>query len=375
LLYNVGAVLNRPAIMAISEKSPYWRHALRRGTELDPKNRFERIAIEVDDYCDPDEERTSPKTELFWDDTQSIVTENHSPDVPFRYSLNPYRGCEHGCAYCYARTYHEYLGWNAGTDFESKILVKSNAAGLLRDWLARPSWNGSDHLMLSGVTDPYQPVERKLRVTRSLLEVCVESIQSVGIISKNAMVTRDIDLLQILAQHSAVNVAMSVTTLDKSLAMILEPRCSIPEAKLRAIRELSNAGIPVHVNMGPIIPGLTEHEIPSVMEAIADAGAKSFSWILLRLPGAVEPIFLRWLDTHVPTQKEKIVGRLRQMRGGELNDGRFGRRMKGDGFASQEWSQLANVMRRKLGLLERPLPLNHEAFRPPRTRTGQMFLF
>lgn len=348
----------------------------RRGTELNPANRFLPIVLEVDVDSNVDgEDKRRLKTEWFEDDTQSIVTENQSPDIPFRYSINPYRGCEHGCAYCYARVYHEYLGWNAGTDFESKILVKSRAAGLLRDWLARPKWDGSEHLMLSGVTDPYQPIERKLEVTRRVLEVVVEARQALGMITKNALVTRDIDLLAELAHHDAVNVAFSITTLDRDLAMILEPRCSVPEARLRAIADLATAGIPVHVNMAPIIPGLNDHEIPNLLAAVHEAGAKSVSWILLRLPGAVEAVFSDWLDRHRPDAKEKIIGRLKQLRGGEVHDVRFGRRMRGEGFFADEWSRLFEVMRRKLGLAERPGPLNTTAFRRPRSKSGQKFLF
>jgi DNA repair photolyase len=349
----------------------------RRGTQLDPKNRFVRLALAIDEYCHPDEnDALSPtKTEWFSDQTQSIVTENQSPDIPFRYSVNPYRGCEHGCAYCYARPTHEYLGWNAGTDFESKILVKSNGACLLREWLCRPTWDGSEHLMLSGVTDPYQPIERRLNVTRSLIEVLCEANQAVSIITKNALVTRDVDLLASLAKHRATCVCMSITTLDPQLASILEPRCSIPSAKLRAIRTLSDAGVPVHVNMAPIIPGLTDHEIPSVLKAVAEAGARSASWILLRLPGAVEPIFVDWLERHFPQSKDKVLHRVRSLRHGKMNDNQFGRRMRGEGCFSDQWSQWFRLMRSKLGLAEQSEPLNTKAFRRPVDASGQRYLF
>ncbi len=346
-----------------------------RGTEFQPKNRFEKIDLTVDEYCSVEDSNDSPRTEFYWDDTQSIVTQNKSPDIPFRYSLNPYRGCEHGCAYCYARTSHEYLGWNAGLDFESKILVKSNAASLFRDWLVRPAWSGQEHVMLSGVTDPYQPIERKLRVTRSLLEVCVEARQAVSIITKNALVTRDLDLLCQLASCRAASVTLSITSLDKSLARVLEPRCTVPEGKLKAIEQLKEAGIPVHVNIAPIIPGVNDFEIPTILEAAANAGATSASWILVRLPGSVEPVFTDWLERHLPNKKTMVLNRIRELRGGKLHDPRFGTRMRGEGFFSDEWSQLFRVLRRKLHLTESPAPLNTAEFRRPRTGDGQLFLF
>jgi DNA repair photolyase len=351
----------------------------RRGTELNPRNRFERIATVVDEYCDPDvgEDGSFPnlRTEWYWDKTKTIVAENESPDIPFRYSINPYRGCEHGCAYCYARPYHEYLGWNAGSDFETKILVKSNADNLLRDWLSRPAWSGQDHLNLSGVTDPYQPIERKLEITRSLLRVLCEARQAISIITKNALITRDIDLLADLARDRAAAVVLSITSLDKSLAMVLEPRCSVPEARLRAVRELTNAGIPVHVNIAPIIPGLNDQELPALMAAIAEAGAKSASWTLLRLPGAVEKVFADWLDRHQPLAKEKILNRVRALRGGELHDSQFGRRMRGEGFFADQWTKLAEIYRTKHSLAQRLEPLNTGVFRPPASSAGQRFLF
>lgn len=349
----------------------------RRGTDLNPLNRFERISIDIDDYCDPGEEEDSRpiKTEWFWDNTQSIVTQNESPDIPFRYSLNPYRGCEHGCAYCYARPYHEYLGMNAGVDFETKILVKSNASRLLTDWLSRPAWDGSDHLMMSGVTDPYQPIERKLKVTRSLLEVCAQARQAISIITKNALVTRDIDVLKELAAHQSTHVTFSLTTLDKELSRTLEPRCSTPPARLRAIRELSDAGIPVHVNFAPIIPGLNDHECGELLKQVADHGAYSASWVLLRLPGAVETIFVDWLEKFKPNSQQKIKDRLMQLRNGKLNDSRFKFRMKGDGPFIEEWSKLFTLLCHKFHLQTRSRPLATDAFRKIPTSAGQMYLF
>lgn len=350
---------------------------MRRGTDLNPKNRFERIETIVDEYCEVDEEGIgrSIVTEWFWDQTKSIISENDSPDIPFRYSINPYRGCEHGCAYCYARPYHEYLGWNAGSDFESKILVKSHADGLLRDWLSRPSWAGEEHLNLSGVTDPYQPIERKLEVTRSLLKVLCEARQAVSIITKNALILRDLDLLKELANNQAIQVILSITSLNKDLAMRLEPRCSVPQARLRVVSELSQAGVPVHVNIAPVIPGLNDQEIPAIISAVSQAGGASLSWGLVRLPGAVETIFKQWLEVHEPLAAEKILNRIRALRGGNLHDTQFGRRMRGEGFFADQWSKLADLCRQKHRLLDRPKPLNCRAFRPPSNSAGQGFLF
>ncbi len=350
----------------------------RRGTDQSPPNRFLPIVLAVDEYCDQGSELEEPKsihTELFEDDTQSIVSENQSPDVPFHFSVNPYRGCEHGCSYCYARPYHEYLGWNAGIDFETKILVKTKAAELLRKWLSRPSWSGKEHLTLSGVTDPYQPIERKLKITRSLLEVFLESKQAVSLITKNALITRDLDILSQLASLRATRVALSITTLDSKLSGVLEPRCSIPEARIRAVSELSNAGIPVHVNIAPLIPGLNDHEVPMIVEAAAKAGASTVAWTLLRLPGAVEQVFIRWLEQHRPLAKQKILQRIRALRRGRLHDSDFSRRMKGEGFFSDEFEQLFKVLRKKHGLDKPQQELEISHFVPPRTSSGQGFLF
>ena len=229
-------------------------------------------------------------------------------------SLNPYRGCEHGCIYCYARPTHEYLGLSAGLDFETKILVKHDAPELLRRELASPRWEPRV-LALSGVTDPYQPVERRLRLTRRCLEVMAEFRQAVAIVTKNRLVTRDIDLLAGLARHQAAGVWLSITTLDAELAGQLEPRTSRPEGKLAAIRALADAGIPTGVMIAPVIPGLTEHEMPAILEAAARAGAQFACYVMLRLPMAVSGLFEDWLDRHRPAAKEKILGRIRRHAG------------------------------------------------------------
>ena len=260
-----------------------------------------------------------PRTEFLPDQSRSIITENDSPDVGFVASLNPYRGCEHGCIYCYARPTHEFLGYSAGLDFETKILVKHDAPELLRKELSSPRYQPRA-LGLSGVTDPYQPIERKLELTRRCLAVLADFRQAVTIITKNRLVTRDIDLLEELARHDAAGVFVSITSMDPELIGRLEPRTTRPSGRLEAIAALADAGIPVGVMVAPVIPGLTEHEMPAILKAAAQAGARSAGYVLVRLPMAVAGLFQDWLETHFPDRKDKILGRIRAARDGRLND-------------------------------------------------------
>ena len=333
-----------------------------RGVTPNPASRFERITMELD----PLEvaEDFVPRTQFFKDNTRSILACNKSPDVGFDLSINPYRGCEHGCAYCFARPTHEYLGLSAGLDFESKIFIKQDAPQLLRNELSSPRWL-PQLLALSGVTDPYQPVERTARVTRGCLEVLTEFRNPVMLITKNFLVTRDLDLLAELASHKAVKVAISVTTLDPKLQRAMEPRTSSPARRLEAIQRLARAGVPVAVFLSPLIPGLNDHEIPSILMAAADRGATEASCSPLRLPYGVKDLFLDWLERHVPDQKEKIVNRILAMRGGRLNDPRLVSRMKGQGPMAEQAMQLFHVARRKAGLDGAPAELSTAAFRRP----------
>src|SRR5262245_5254479 len=249
-----------------------------RGAAVQTANPYLKVRREADfEQLMPDDEYLAqicrPPTEYLPDESQSIVAENDSPDVGFRFSVNPYRGCAHGCSYCYARPTHEYLGLSAGLDFETKVFVKYRAAELLREFLSRPKWQ-PEVLVFSGVTDCYQPAEREFRVTRGCVEVAAECRQPIGIITKNALVTRDIDMFQRLAEHHAISVSLSITTLDAKLARVMEPRTSSPEARLRAIRELTDAGVPTSVSVAPIIPGLNDSEIPSILKAAREAGAR-----------------------------------------------------------------------------------------------------
>ncbi len=333
-----------------------------RGTPENPPNRYERIFVE------PDLEEGEPgppiPTEYYRDASRTILAENDSPDIPFRWSLNPYRGCEHGCSYCYARPSHEYLGFSAGLDFETRLMVKEDAPELLRKKLSSPRWQ-PETISLSGNTDAYQPLERRLKITRRCLEVLAEFRNPVDVITKSALVARDADLLGELAGHGAARAMISVTTLDADLAGRLEPRAARPERRLEAVRALSDAGVPVGVMVAPVIPGLTDEEIPSILEAAAEAGAHGAAWILLRLPAPVDRLFQDWLEHHFPDRKDKVMGRLRQCRDGRVTDARFGRRMRGHGPYADQLAALFRTAARRLKL-DRSMPApSSTAFRRP----------
>jgi DNA repair photolyase len=338
-----------------------------RGAVSNPGNRFEHTEYQVTDWDEAED--ISPSTVLLRDATRTIIAYNDSPDVGFDASINPYRGCEHGCIYCFARPNHEYLGFSAGLDFETKILVKENAPELLRRELLLPSWKPQP-LAISGVTDAFQPIERKLKLTRRCLEVLVEFRNPVVIITKNELVTRDIDLLSQLASFDAAVVFISVTSLRGELARALEPRASQPQRRLEAIEALSAAGIPVGVLVAPVIPGLTDHEMPAILKACRLAGATIAGYVPLRLPFGLGPLFEEWLALHVPLQKDKILGRVREIRGGRLNDPNFGTRLHGQGEYAQHLDKLFEVTCRKEGLNASRPRLNAEAFRRPGSQIG-----
>jgi DNA repair photolyase len=299
-----------------------------------------------------------------------VIAWNESPDVGFAASLNPYRGCEHGCPYCYARPYHEYLGFSAGLDFETRILVKERAPELLRRTLASPGF-APQVIALSGATDAYQPIERRLGITRRCLEVLAECRNPVAVVTKNRLVTRDADLLAGLARVGAASVTLSITTLDPELQRRLEPRASSPRLRLEAIAELAHARVPVGVNVAPVIPGLTDHEIPAILQAAADAGAAFAAWLMLRLPHGVAPLFSDWLERHRPERRAKVLSRIRAVRDGRLNDPRFRTRMRGEGFFAEQLRDLFELSRRRAGLAKRGPELSTAAFRRP----GQLALF
>jgi DNA repair photolyase len=340
-----------------------------RGASWNPQNRFEPLEYVRDEDALPDE--SAPGTVYMRDPTRTIIARNDSPDIGFDASINPYRGCEHGCIYCFARPTHEYLGMSAGLDFETKILVKEDAPELLREELNAKSWEPQT-IAISGVTDPYQPIERRLQITRRCLEVLADFRNPTAIITKNHLVTRDIDHLQVLAQHNAIRVFVSITTLDANVANIMEPRAATPELRLEAVRQLASAGIPVGVMVAPVVPAITEHEMPAILKAAKEAGAKWAGFVVLRLPWAVAPLFEQWLTEHYPDRKERVLNRVRDLRGGKLYQAEWGVRGRGEGVVADHIEALFDVTCRRLGLNEEARELSTAAFR---RRLPQMSLF
>ena len=343
-----------------------------RGARTNPATQYEPLHIDLDPSALDEEERRQVETTYFHDPAQSILSTNESPDVPFRYSINPYRGCEHGCVYCYARPTHEYLGFSAGLDFETRILVKKNAPELLSETFQKESWSPTP-ICLSGNTDPYQPAERELEITREILRVCAYHRNPVMLITKNGLVTRDLDILEEMAEWNGVRLTVSVTTLDNALAGAMEPRAARPPLRLRTIEACAAAGVPVGVNAAPIVPGLTDEEVPRILEAAAERGATTAGYTVLRLPGTVREVFVDWLDRHAPHRKERVLNRLRSLRGEELTTEDFGTRMTGEGLWADTIGDLFRLARKKHELDGPSPPLNTGAFR--RRSGGQIGLF
>lgn len=334
-----------------------------RGSASNPKNRFEPIE-RVPEPPDDADESCSPRTEFIPDNNKSLIAYNDSPDVGFDASINPYRGCEHGCVYCYARPSHEYLGYSSGLDFETKILVKEDAPELLRKELLSPKWQ-PQLIALSGNTDCYQPVEKHKRLTRRCLEVLLEFRNPVMIVTKNHLVTRDVDILSELARYDCVGVTLSLTTLDHRLSSLLEPRASRPARRLAAIKKLAEAGVPVGYLQAPMIPALTDAEAPAIASAAKQAGASFAGYVALRLPFAVKDLFEQWLERHYPEKKKKILNRVREIRGGKLNDANFTTRMRGKGIYAEQMAELFTLARKKSGIFDRWPKLTTEHFRRP----------
>lgn len=338
-----------------------------RGASSNFSNRYDSLTYEpteedFDNYLE--EEKPLLRTQVFKDTSRTIITQNKSPDIGFTYSINAYRGCEHGCAYCYARPTHEYLGMSPGLDFESKIFIKEDAPTLLREALMKKSWE-PEVIFMSGITDCYQPLERKYELTRGCLKVLAEFKNPVGMITKNALVTRDVDILAEMAAWQGAQVYLSITSLDPDVTARLEPRTSRPAARLKAVETLAKAGVPVGVNVAPCIPGLNDHEMPMILKAAADAGATSAGFTPLRLPSTVLPIFSEWLDVHDPLKKEKVLNYVRDMRGGKLNDPNFGSRMRGQGPRADAMRQMFQLYTRKYGLNLKDLQLSTAHFKRP----------
>lgn len=334
-----------------------------RGSRINPTGRFEplRHELPVLDTEITSEDPERPRTSFYPDKSRSLIVYNDSPDVGCAASINPYRGCEHGCIYCYARPNHEYLGWSAGLDFETRILVKEDAPQLLRKELSSPRWEPQP-IMLSGVTDCYQPAERRFQLTRRCLEVLAEFRNPVAVVTKNHLVTRDLDILKELAGFRAAQVVLSVTSLDAELQQRLEPRASAPRARLEAVRQLSQAGIPTGVLIAPVIPGLTDHEVPRILQAAQDAGALFAGYVMLRLPHGVKELFQEWLHRHYPERADKVLSRVRETRGGKLYKAGFGDRMRGEGLFAEMIRAVFQLTCRKLGLTRSPA-LSTAAFR------------
>lgn len=344
-----------------------------RGTRGNPPNRFEPVQRVPTPEESAGLEAGHPDTRLLPDPSRTVVTTNESPDVGFDASLNPYRGCEHGCSYCYARPTHEYLGLSAGLDFETRILVKERAPELLRARLASRGWK-PQVVALSGVTDAYQPAERRLGITRRCLEVLADFRNPVAIVTKSFLVTRDADLLAELARWNAASVGISVTTLDADLQRRMEPRAAPPHRRLAAIETLAGVGVPVGVMVAPIVPGLTDHEVPRILAAAAQAGARFAGRVVLRLPHGVKEIFDAWLAEHFPGRRSRVLSRVRALRGGRLYDARFGARQSGEGPWADEMAALFDLARRRAGLAASGPALSTASFRRPVPAGGQLAL-
>ena len=333
-----------------------------RAAAVNTPNRFEPLHVELDPVEPEDGDPRVTPTLFFLDSTRSVLAQNDSPDVGFRFSLNPYRGCEHGCIYCYARPTHEYLGFSAGLDFETRILVKQDAPELLEQTFRKKSWQ-PQVVALSGNTDCYQPAERRLEITRRCLKVFLEFRNPVTIITKNHLVTRDADILRELAALDLVNVTVSITSLRPQLTNMMEPRTSRPKGRLDAVETLAAAGIPVGVNVAPLIPGLNDEEIPAILEAVASCGGQWANYIMVRLPGPVRTLFRDWLERHFPDRASKVLNRIRNVRSGELSDPRFGSRMRGEGDLALLVEEFFEISRRKAGFPETSHNLTTDHFR------------
>jgi len=345
-----------------------------RATTHNPQNRFEAKEVVYDPAALEADDLRQIKTEAFPDASKTILAQNDSPDIPFTFGINPYRGCEHGCVYCYARPSHEFLGFSAGLDFETKILYKADAPQLLETALRKPSWV-PQQIALSGNTDCYQPLERQFEITRKLLEVFLRFRNPVGVITKNALITRDLDILQALAKENLAAVMISVTTLHDDLVRKMEPRTSRPAARLKAIEKLALAGVPVGVMVAPVIPGLTHEEIPTILKAARDHGALVAGYQIVRLPRAVRSLFLKWLTVEVPLRADKIIHRLEDLHGKELRDGRFGHRMRGKGIWAETIRHIFRTAHRQNGYMPKFPKTRTDLFRIPPQAGDQLALF
>ncbi len=351
------------------EKGPATRG---RGSHWNPSSRFEKLDLEFEDEYLASTTTAPVQTEYFVDNPRQILARNDSPDVPFEFSLNPYRGCEHGCIYCYARPTHEYFGLSAGLDFETKIFVKKDAPELLAKAFSSRKWR-PQVVALSGNTDPYQPVERELLLTRRCLEVFLQYRNPVGIITKNALLLRDLDILRELAKYNLVAAAISLTTLDHDLCRKMEPRTSSPQRRLDALSRLVAAGIPTTVFVAPVIPGLTDHEMPAILEAAAKWGVSRATTILLRLPHSVKELLQKWLRANRPEREMRVMNSVRDTRAGELSDPCFGTRMSGVGVRAEAIQRMFDLSCKRLGFEKEAVALETNRFRRIVAGQGELF--
>ncbi|MBW8322023.1 MAG: PA0069 family radical SAM protein [Arenimonas sp.] len=336
-----------------------------RGAGMNPSGRFEpheRVAF--DDGWESLEDLAPFRTEVQVERPRTVITRNESPDIPFDRSINPYRGCEHGCIYCFARPTHSYMGLSAGLDFEAKLFAKPDAPKLLERELAKPGYKPRT-IAIGTNTDPYQPIEREWRIMRQILEVLNKANHPVAIVTKSALILRDLDILSSMASRGLAKVAISVTTLDRKLARSMEPRASTPSRRLEAIRALSGAGVPTGVLVAPVIPALNDHEIERILDSAKAAGANEAGYVLLRLPLEVSPLFRDWLLQHYPDRYRHVMSLVRSMRGGKDYDAEFGKRMKGAGPYAWQISRRFEMTTKRLGMVRRGMHLRDDLFVPP----------
>jgi DNA repair photolyase len=348
-----------------------------RGAQTNPQNRFERLSLDLSNPgydFNTDEEffEIQPRTVFYKDESKSVISKNDSEDLFFDYSFNPYRGCEHGCIYCYARPSHEFIGFSSGLDFETKIMIKEKAPQLLEEQFKKANYK-PDVIVFSGNTDCYQPVERKLEITRKALQVCLEYRNPVSLITKNALILRDIDILKEMAGLNLLSVMLSVATMDKVLANKMEPRTSTPERRFKVVKELAGYKIPVGVNLAPVIPGLTDNEIPGILKMAADCGALFAGYILLRLPYSVKDLFVDWIKHHLPGRANKVINSIKSTHNGKLNESGFGKRFTGQGELASTINDLFSISCKKYNLNRQRINLTNELFR--RNSKSQLELF
>jgi DNA repair photolyase len=345
-----------------------------RGAQLNVKNPFDKREYslsEIDEYHEPLEK--DGLTQYFKEHPNKIVNKVDSPDLGMMYSMNPYQGCEHGCIYCYARNTHQYWGFSAGLDFERKIMIKENAPTLLRKAFDNPKWEPSP-IMLSGNTDCYQPIERKMQITRRLLEVCLEYKNPVGIITKNSLILRDKDLISEMAAYNLVSLSVSITSLDEDTRLKMEPRTTTAKQRLKIVEEMSKLNVPVNIMVAPVIPSINDHEIPDILKESAERGASSAAYTIVRLNGSVGEIFTDWVHKNYPDRAEKVLSQIAECHGGKLNDSRFGTRMRGEGEVAATIGKLFKMAKQKY-MPRKDFPeYDPQTFRRP-PKNGQLSLF